>query len=367
MKTVFTFYSQLNEDLQISIFLHENRPSLPYEKRMGGQSSKRNVDLAILKKNWNLLKCSLKSFELLTVKTPQNHVLYGFAEHCQATLIEISAFKTDPYIDALGFHTHRKPKPLPHDVENFTNSSRQRDVVIYFSKGSNIKSECFPLDIRNAFLKTLVSLIYQVLWKFENRDLISEPKNAIYPNKLPFCVFRCYDQFLNCKREQRDSHEFGLQMIYHNLSKIIVDTTIQELLAHKQNKLKAEKFSQRYRNQSLNPLEKAFYWNEFVLCHHETTHLRSEYLGFWQQNIFNCLGIIKTLSSVQLFLRLTFKLFRNVVNSKHKRYKREQEVCNSATSLRLYVHERKILSLLRPIFEHEWATDITLRSSTSCD
>ncbi|XP_065361599.1 UDP-glucosyltransferase 2-like [Calliphora vicina] len=244
-------------------------------------------------------------------------------------------------IEVGGFHIQHKPQNLTKDIEDFINSSSQD--VIYFSMGSNIKSEHFPAAIRKILLETFASLPYKFLWKFENpalmenrptnvfisnwfpqADILAHPRvklfithggllsliESIYHSKPVLGIPVFYDQFVNVLRSQQ--YGFGLSVKYQELNHTILKENIKEIMENPSYMEKAKEMSQRYRDQAIDPLEKAIYWTEYVLRHRGAGFLRSsaQYLNYWQRNSWDCAAVylVGFLVIVSLVLFIFVKL-----------------------------------------------------------
>jgi len=69
------------------------------------------------------------------------------------------------------------------DLKKILNDAKQG--YIYFSLGSNIKSNLLPIERRNMLLRTFAELPYTVLWKFESDNLVDKPDNVIIRKWVP--------------------------------------------------------------------------------------------------------------------------------------------------------------------------------------
>ncbi|KAM7361144.1 UDP-glucosyltransferase 2-like isoform 2-T2 [Cochliomyia hominivorax] len=225
-------------------------------------------------------------------------------------------------IEVGGFHLQNRTRNISTDILEFIKSSPQD--VIYFSMGSNIKSEHFPKEIRQMLLETFSSLPYKILWKFENpslmeerpinvfiskwfsqTDILAHPRvklfishggllsliEAIYHSKPVLGIPVFYDQFVNTRKAL--SQGFGLVINYQDLNATNLKECIQELMENPKYTEKAKIMSQRYRDQPIDPLEKAIYWTEYVLRHQGAKFLQSpaKYLNYWQRNSWDCIGV----------------------------------------------------------------------------
>ncbi|KAF2889863.1 hypothetical protein ILUMI_16310, partial [Ignelater luminosus] len=62
---------------------------------------------------------------------------------------------------------------------------KAKDGFIYFSLGSNIKSERLSENTRKILLETFSELPYLVLWKFEEENLPGKPDNVMISKWFP--------------------------------------------------------------------------------------------------------------------------------------------------------------------------------------
>lgn len=246
-------------------------------------------------------------------------------------------------IEVGGFHIQHTPKNLSTEIENFIYSSPED--IIYFSMGSNIKSEHFPPAIRNVLLETFSSLPFKILWKFENpslmanrpsnvfiakwfsqADVLAHPKvklfithggllsiiESIYHSKPILGIPVFYDQFVNVLRAQQTG--FGLCINYQDLNATVLRDSISKLMENTSYAEKAKEMSQRYRDQPIDPMEKAIYWTEYVLRHRGAGFLRSpaQYLNFWQKNSWDCIAVfvVVFISIFAVVIGIIFKCLR---------------------------------------------------------
>jgi glucuronosyltransferase len=77
----------------------------------------------------------------------------------------------------------KSPKPLPNDIQEFLDGAI--NGAIYFSLGSYIKSSAMPNEKLKAFLDAFGKLKQRVLWKYEDTNLQSIPKNIMISKWLP--------------------------------------------------------------------------------------------------------------------------------------------------------------------------------------
>ncbi|OWR54771.1 UDP-glucosyltransferase precursor [Danaus plexippus plexippus] len=79
------------------------------------------------------------------------------------------------FIPIGGYHIDSNVKPLPQNLQSIMDNATHG--VIYFSMGSNLRSNHFPDEIKQSLLKIFGKLNQTVLWKFEE-DLPNRPSNV---------------------------------------------------------------------------------------------------------------------------------------------------------------------------------------------
>ncbi|KAM7362319.1 uncharacterized protein ACRADG_013085 [Cochliomyia hominivorax] len=204
-------------------------------------------------------------------------------------------------IEVGGMHINRKRIPLPQDIEKFINESKHG--VIYFSMGSNIKSKNLPLEKRQEILKALKSLKQRVLWKFEDPNLEGKPDNvfisdwfpqddilahdnvklfithggllstteSIYHGK-PFIGIPVFgDQFLNMAKAVANG--YGIMLDYKNITATALQEAINTMIGDPKYTKLVKDMSNRYKDQPMEPLQKAIYWVEHVARHKGAKYL----------------------------------------------------------------------------------------------
>ncbi|PNF23957.1 hypothetical protein B7P43_G10050 [Cryptotermes secundus] len=89
-----------------------------------------------------------------------------------------------PSVVQLGsIHMQEKPRPLPEDLKKFLDGGTKG--VIYFSLGSNVRSETMTEEKKQAFMSTFAELPQRVLWKWETNAMSEVPKNVKLVKWLP--------------------------------------------------------------------------------------------------------------------------------------------------------------------------------------
>ncbi|KAJ9581435.1 hypothetical protein L9F63_023367, partial [Diploptera punctata] len=82
-----------------------------------------------------------------------------------------------------GMHIKSKADPLPKDLQKFFDEAK--DGFIFFSLGTNLRSDALPKEKRRAILDAFSELRQRVLWKFESDNLEGVPPNVMIRKWLP--------------------------------------------------------------------------------------------------------------------------------------------------------------------------------------
>jgi UDP:flavonoid glycosyltransferase YjiC (YdhE family) len=86
-------------------------------------------------------------------------------------------------VEVGGMHVSREVKPLDKDFKDFLDGAK--DGAIYFSMGSNLKSELMPQEKVKAFVDAFAELKQRVIWKWEAETLPGQPKNLKVGSWMP--------------------------------------------------------------------------------------------------------------------------------------------------------------------------------------
>jgi len=78
-------------------------------------------------------------------------------------------------IEVGGMHVSREAKPLEKEFKDFLNGAK--DGAIYFSLGTNLRSDEMEPKYIKAFVEAFAELPQRVLWKWESETLPGQPKN----------------------------------------------------------------------------------------------------------------------------------------------------------------------------------------------
>ncbi|XP_046386467.1 UDP-glucosyltransferase 2-like [Ischnura elegans] len=190
------------------------------------------------------------------------------------------------------------PKPLPKDIQSFLDGAEQG--AIFFSLGSNLRSEKLPKEKLQILLDTFAALgpKVRVLWKFDPKvpikglpsnvlikkwlpqeDVLGHPKvlafvshsgllstmESIYHGKPVVSIPFFLDQFTNMRRmvemkvaEHVDFVTITKESFTAKVLKVINDPSYRRNMQTLSNML---------RDQPETPLDRAVFWVEFTLRH----------------------------------------------------------------------------------------------------
>ncbi|XP_068085753.1 UDP-glucosyltransferase 2-like [Anabrus simplex] len=229
-------------------------------------------------------------------------------------------------VNIAGIHI-KDPQPLPKDLKNFLDEAKEG--VIYFSLGTNLRSDKLRKDKREALLSAFAELPQKVLWKWESDSLPGQPKNVIvrkwlsqrdilaHPNVRLFithsgllstheAIYRgvpmvgipfFMDQQTNIQKVI--DHGVGLRLDYEDITKETVLKAIRTVLDDPSYAKNMRDLSARFRDQPESPMERAVYWCEYVLRHKGAHHLRSAAVDLtWYQYLL--LDVIALLTAAIL-------------------------------------------------------------------
>ncbi|XP_026735871.1 UDP-glucuronosyltransferase 2B37-like [Trichoplusia ni] len=248
------------------------------------------------------------------------------------------------YIPIGGYHIDENIEPLSKELKTLMESNK--NGVIYFSMGSNLKSKDWPEDIKTGLLKMFGNLKQTVIWKFEE-DLPNVPKNVhilkwvpqtsilSHPNCVAFIthggllsttetVFSGVpiigvpvfgDQLVNIQMAANRGLGLGVKLSY----KVVEDlkVAIEEMVSNPRYKEKAKQQSLIYHDRPMKPADELVYWVEHVVRTRGAPHLRSPALLVpLYQRLYLDLAALVVLSLIALLCLLRY--LSNAVSSKCK-------------------------------------------------
>ncbi|KAJ3658832.1 hypothetical protein Zmor_010553 [Zophobas morio] len=244
------------------------------------------------------------------------------------------------HVELSGIHI-KEPKPLPKDLKTFMDDAKEG--VIFFSLGSNIKSELLPEEQVNKFMNVFSQLPYKVLWKFENENLPNKPNNVEikkwlpqqdllhHPNMKLFITqggLQSLDEAIRSEvpiltipffADQRyNSHHLAqsggsLSIDFHSFTEEEFKEKIVELISNPTYKKQITKLSKIASDQPMPALEKAVWWIEYVIRHDGAEHLK--YPGvdmpFYQYFLLDVIAFMA--GTVGLMFYILRRIFKHVV------------------------------------------------------
>ncbi|XP_069686787.1 UDP-glucosyltransferase 2-like [Periplaneta americana] len=231
-------------------------------------------------------------------------------------------------VDIGGLHLH-KPKPLPKNLKNFLDGAPEG--VIYFSLGTNVRSDGMSVEKRQIFLDAFSELQnFRILWKWEGdelpgklcnvkvakwlpqQDILSHPKIKVFIYQggmqsteeaiqaqvpligIPFFA----DQDVNVRKVVEAGA--GIYVDFQDITKDVILNTIHKIIHDPSYKASMKKLSEIASDQPENPLDRAVWWTEYVIRHKGARHLRSAALDLtWYQYLL--LDVIAFFAVIPMF------------------------------------------------------------------
>ncbi|KAF4519852.1 UDP-glycosyltransferase-09 [Ephemera danica] len=252
-------------------------------------------------------------------------------------------------IEVGGMHVMQKNNKLPKDIQSFLDGAKEG--AIYFSMGSNLRSDLMPVETREMIMTAFSELPQRILWKWESDMLPGQPSNVkvlkwlpqqdilAHPNLrlfithggllsiqeaihqgVPFVGIPVYgDQSLNMRKAELGG--YGLTLDLKNVTKTSVLWAVNKVINDPNYRHEAQRRSGIYRDQSETPLERAAFWTEYVLRHKGAHHLRTAAtrLSFYQLYLLDVVAVIlAALVLVFLVSRALLKLVCRTTNVPNK-------------------------------------------------
>ncbi|XP_031331317.1 UDP-glucuronosyltransferase 2B33-like [Photinus pyralis] len=246
-----------------------------------------------------------------------------------------------PGVVQIGAGSHRSPaEPLPSRWQRTLDAAS--NGFVYFSMGSNVKSEYLPKGLIDLILETFAELPLTVVWKFESDTLESLPENVIvskwlpqqdilrHPNiklfitqgglqsmdeaiyaHVPMIGIPFYgDQPYNVRRMA--SKGIGLELDHRTLDKEKLKAAILEVANNPKYRNTLKRLAELAQDQPMTGIEKAVWWTEYVIHHSGAKHLRSPLLDipWYQYLLLDVIGVL--LLAVLLILYVVYLIIRIV-------------------------------------------------------
>ncbi|KAL5242631.1 hypothetical protein ACI65C_010041 [Semiaphis heraclei] len=231
-------------------------------------------------------------------------------------------------IEVGGMHI-KEPKPLPKDLQDYIDSAT--NGVIYFSFGSITNLSNLPKEKLSSFLNAISRLKEKVIIKWvpdksiklpqnvkvgswlPQNDILAHPnvklfithgglhsiEEAVYNAKPVIGIPFFADQHSNLRLVEKIG--YGKLITFGEITEESFGNAIEEVLSNPAFKNKAMSQSRVYRDQPMNPLDRAIYWIEYVIRNDGAQYLKAESIGLNTAQYF--------LFDVTLFLLLMTAIF----------------------------------------------------------
>nr|ADC91983.1 UDP glucuronosyltransferase 5 family polypeptide c3 [Danio rerio] len=194
-------------------------------------------------------------------------------------------------------------KPLPHDLEDFMQSSGDHGVIV-MSLGTFISA--LPEDVTAEIAAAFARLPQKVIWRYTGKkpstlgnntllvdwmpqkDLLGHPKTKVFvahggTNGVQEALYHgvpvvgipfFFDQYDNLIRLQARG---GAKIVsLAELGENSLHAVIKEVINNPSYRLTMQKLSQLHLDKPVKPLDSAIFWIEFVMRHKGAAHLRTE-------------------------------------------------------------------------------------------
>ncbi|XP_017771443.1 PREDICTED: UDP-glucuronosyltransferase 2B37-like [Nicrophorus vespilloides] len=242
-----------------------------------------------------------------------------------------------------GFHLQEKQQ-LPEDIRSYMDSSK--NGVILFSLGSNIKSADLPKEklegIMNAFAKSK----YDILWKFEEKlpSNMKNPKNVkisswlpqkavlAHPKTVAFITHGgmgstveaiyngvpmiCIPFFGDQSKNTADSvhNGYAIHLDFKDVNEDTLTSAINEITGNPVYTKVVKLRSDIYKNQEINPMDKAVFWVEHAIKHRGAKHLkpRSSKIPWYQLMLIDVYAALFAILAVSSLI--SFYIIKKVIN-----------------------------------------------------
>ncbi|XP_031348326.1 UDP-glucuronosyltransferase 2C1-like [Photinus pyralis] len=237
-----------------------------------------------------------------------------------------------PNIIQIGGGLHRvSEEPLPKRLQELLDAASEG--AIYFSLGSNLKSDDLSETTRNAILSAFAELPYTILWKFHSDHLPNKPDNVHVEKWFPQLAVLSHpnvklfitqggvqsreeaihshvpmvgmpfvgDQFYNV--ENMVEMGFGLSVLPSKLRTEEFKAVIVEVAENPRYREKIKEVAELSKDQPMTGLERAVWWTEYVIRHGGATHFRSPLLDipFYQYYFLDVFAVLVILLLAPLF------------------------------------------------------------------
>ncbi|XP_050990591.1 UDP glucuronosyltransferase 5 family, polypeptide C2 isoform X2 [Labeo rohita] len=245
---------------------------------------------------------------------------------------------TMPNIIYIGGFQCKPASALPHDLENFMQSSGEHGVVI-MSLGSFIS--VLPDELTEEIASAFARLPQKVIWRYTGKrpstlgnntllidwmpqnDLLGHPKTKLFiahggTNGVQEALYHgvpvvgiplFFDQYDNLVRLQSRG---GAKIVtIATLDKNTLHATIQEVISDPSYRLSMQRLSHLHRDTPVKPLDSALFWIEFVIRHKGAAHLRSEsyklpWYSYYSADVAVTLFTVVLIFSLSIFFTVRY-------------------------------------------------------------
>ncbi|XP_044729028.1 UDP-glycosyltransferase UGT5-like [Chrysoperla carnea] len=254
-------------------------------------------------------------------------------------------------VQVAGLHVVQ-PKPLPTELQMLMENAPYG--IIYFSLGSNIRSQEMPVEIKKSFIGAFSKLKQKVLWKWDEStieglsdnvhlgkwypqtDILAHPNVRLFITHggrlstiealvrgVPLIGIPMFaDQFINMNIANK--HGYCLMLDYQNITEETISNAINEVLSTKKYFENVKRHSNIINDQLVHPLDKAVYWVEYVIRHKGAPHLRSAGadIPLYQYLLLDVIGFILLIlllifSIIYFIVKNVRQYFKHFLKAKH--------------------------------------------------
>lgn len=237
---------------------------------------------------------------------------------------------TMPNMVYIGGFQCKPSKPLPQDLEEFVQSSREHGVVM-MTLGTLVAE--LPEDIADEIAAAFAQLPQKVIWRYTGQrpstlgnntllvdwlpqnDLLGHPKTrafvahggtngvqeAIYHGVPVVGIPLAFDQSDNLSKLKERGAANTVDII--TMDRNVFLEALKAVLHEPSYRENMQRLSRLHRDQLIKPLDKAVFWIEFVMRHKGARHLRTEsYKMSWM--VYHSVDVIATLLACVLLVTL---------------------------------------------------------------
>lgn len=265
--------------------------------------------------------------------------------------IESARPKTPNIIHIGGYHV-QKPEPLPSDLKMYLDNSKKGAVFLSF--GTNVKASKLPKEKLDILVNTFAESPYNVLLKYEGvlpnqpqniktnawfpqRGVLAHPQTKLFishggksslDESLYFgiptlCVSFYGDQKKNCA--EMVEYGYAIHLPIQKFTRESFENAFTALIQDPVYKENAKLRATLFREQEMDPLDRASFWIQHVYKFKGAKHLqpKAATMPLYQYFLLD-VGIF-ILSIVALLTFLTYKLLKCACGARGKARKNDQK------------------------------------------